>query len=78
METTTMEDLQEGSRSLSDSLRSSMRRAQEGLTEMQHLLAEKSKAAAQATDRCVHDHPWQAMGVALAAGLLLGSLFMRK
>jgi ElaB/YqjD/DUF883 family membrane-anchored ribosome-binding protein len=33
---------------------------------------------AAATDRCVHDRPWQAIGVAAGAGLLLGLLCARR
>ena len=39
---------------------------------------EKTRAAAEATDKYVHVHPWTAIGVAAGAGLLLGMLIQRR
>ncbi len=39
---------------------------------------ERSKEAARATDEYVHDHPWQAVGVAAGVGFLLGMLIARR
>jgi ElaB/YqjD/DUF883 family membrane-anchored ribosome-binding protein len=36
------------------------------------------KDAARTTDEYVHEHPWGAVGVAAAAGLLLGVLIARR
>lgn len=41
-------------------------------------MADKAKEAAECTDRYVHDHPWQAIGVAAAVGALVGMLIARK
>ena len=38
----------------------------------------KAKAAARATDDYVHDNPWQAVGIAAAAGVVLGLLISRR
>ncbi|MSQ50714.1 MAG: DUF883 family protein [Betaproteobacteria bacterium] len=38
----------------------------------------KAKAAARATDDYVHDNPWQAVGFAAAAGVVLGLLIGRR
>jgi len=38
----------------------------------------KTRQAARATDRTVHDHPYGAMGVAAAVGLLVGFLAARR
>jgi ElaB/YqjD/DUF883 family membrane-anchored ribosome-binding protein len=38
---------------------------------------EKAVECAKATDAAVHKHPYQAMGVALAAGALIGYLVAR-
>ena len=48
------------------------------LRELQTLITEKTKMAARSTDQYVHDNPWQTVGIAAAAGLLLGYLFSRK
>jgi len=34
--------------------------------------------AAKATDQYVHEHPWGAVGIAAAAGLLVGVLIARR
>ena len=38
----------------------------------------KAKAAARATDDYVHENPWQAVGIAAAAGVVLGLLISRR
>lgn len=46
--------------------------------EWEHDLMEKTKAAARTTDELVHEHPWQAVGIAVAVGFLLGMLTSRR
>lgn len=48
------------------------------LADLEHGAVEKAKAAAEATDKLVRDHPWPAMGVAAAVGFLLGLLTSRR
>jgi ElaB/YqjD/DUF883 family membrane-anchored ribosome-binding protein len=48
------------------------------LEHMSQASAEKAKAAADATDHYVHDHPWHAVGVAALVGLVLGALISRR
>jgi ElaB/YqjD/DUF883 family membrane-anchored ribosome-binding protein len=43
----------------------------------EELLA-RTKAAAKATDEYVHEHPWNAVGVAAGVGLLVGLLISRR
>jgi len=50
----------------------------EKLVDAEHALMEKTKEAARATDEYVHDHPWQAVGVAAGIGFLLGLLVSRR
>ncbi len=38
----------------------------------------KAKRAARVTDEVVHEHPYAAMGVAAAVGVLLGMLIARR
>ena len=40
--------------------------------------ADQARQAAVATDRYVHKYPWQAIGVAMAAGIALGYLSRRN
>jgi ElaB/YqjD/DUF883 family membrane-anchored ribosome-binding protein len=46
--------------------------------ELQHEAAEQARRAAHATDSFVHEHPWQAIGVAAALGAVLGMLIARR
>jgi ElaB/YqjD/DUF883 family membrane-anchored ribosome-binding protein len=55
-----------------------LRQAKEKAQDLQDAVVTKSKAAARATDDYVHDHPWQAVGVAAGIGLLIGLLLNRK
>ena len=48
------------------------------LVDAEQALREKTKEAARATDEYVHDHPWQAVGVAAGIGFLLGLLVSRR
>jgi ElaB/YqjD/DUF883 family membrane-anchored ribosome-binding protein len=48
------------------------------LADLEQGLIEKTKVAARATDELVHEHPWQAVGVAAAVGFLLGMLTCRR
>jgi ElaB/YqjD/DUF883 family membrane-anchored ribosome-binding protein len=56
----------------------SIRRAKVRLQDAQDVAAEKTKAMAHATDNYVHEHPWQAVGVAAGIGFLLGLLVGRR
>lgn len=48
------------------------------LVDLEQGLIEKTRAAARATDELVHEHPWQAVGIAAAVGFLLGMLTSRR
>ena len=52
--------------------------AKEKLSAAQTALMDKTRAAANATDEYVHVHPWQAIGVGTAVGVLLGLLIARR
>ncbi len=41
-------------------------------------LLEKTRVGAKATDEYVHEHPWNAVGIAAGVGLLLGLLISRR
>ncbi len=48
------------------------------LQELQGIATDRAKEAARATDDYVHDHPWQAIGIAAAVGFLAGLLMNRR
>ena len=39
---------------------------------------EKAAQSAKATDECIREHPYQAIGIAFGLGLLVGALAMRS
>lgn len=41
-------------------------------------IEDKTLSAAKATDKAVHDHPYQAIGIAFGLGLLVGVLAVRS
>jgi ElaB/YqjD/DUF883 family membrane-anchored ribosome-binding protein len=59
-------------------IQASLATAKVKLTEAERALLEKSKLAARATDDYVRENPWQAVGIAAAAGLVLGVLISRR
>ena len=59
-------------------IQASLATAKVKLTDAEQALLEKSKLAAKATDEYVRDNPWQAVGVAAVAGLVLGVLISRR
>jgi ElaB/YqjD/DUF883 family membrane-anchored ribosome-binding protein len=56
----------------------SLRTARVKVAEAQEIVADKAKAAAQATDDYVHAHPWKAVGFAAAIGVIVGMLIGRR
>lgn len=48
------------------------------LDQLNEAAAVRLKRAAQQADQTVHDHPYSAMGLAAAAGLLVGFLAARR
>ncbi len=59
-------------------IQASLATAKVKLGEAEQALLEKTKVAAKATDDYVRDNPWQAVGIAAVAGLVLGILISRR
>ena len=59
-------------------IQASLASAKVKLTEAERALLAKTKEAAKATDDYVRENPWQAVGVAAMAGLVLGILISRR
>ncbi|WP_157314711.1 DUF883 family protein [Chitinibacter sp. FCG-7] len=55
-----------------------LRGAKHRLLELEGNALEKAKVAAKQTDEYVHNHPWQAVGIGAAVGLLVGFLVARR
>lgn len=56
----------------------SLKRTREALYDTQDALLERGRRAARMTDDYVHDNPWQAIGMAGLAGVLIGALISRR
>jgi ElaB/YqjD/DUF883 family membrane-anchored ribosome-binding protein len=56
----------------------SLAAARDKLGEAERAALAKARAAASATDHYVHEKPWQAVGVAVGLGLLVGLLIGRR
>lgn len=59
-------------------LRARLENATEKAKEVCKRLQEQTVAAAKAADEAVREHPYQAIGIALALGLLIGVLAARS
>jgi ElaB/YqjD/DUF883 family membrane-anchored ribosome-binding protein len=59
-------------------IQASLATTKDKLAEAERALMEKTKQAARATDAYVHEHPWSAVGIAAAAGIVLGMLISRR
>jgi ElaB/YqjD/DUF883 family membrane-anchored ribosome-binding protein len=55
-----------------------LQQAKTKLGEAEELVADRTRQAARYTDEYVHDNPWQAVGVAVGIGLLLGLILTRR
>lgn len=56
----------------------SLRVAKSKLEALDDEMIVRVKEAAKTTDEYVHEHPWGAVGIAAAAGLLVGVLIARR
>jgi ElaB/YqjD/DUF883 family membrane-anchored ribosome-binding protein len=52
--------------------------AMERAHELQHASVEQGRKIAHDTDAYVHEHPWRAIGIASAIGVLVGMLIARR
>jgi ElaB/YqjD/DUF883 family membrane-anchored ribosome-binding protein len=53
-------------------------KALERAHEFQDAAVQKGKKIAHDTDEYVHEHPWRAIGIAGAVGVLVGMLIARR
>lgn len=61
-----------------EQINSSLKRAREAIYSTKDTVRDQSKAAADATEEYVNEHPWQAVGIAAGIGFLLGLLVSRR
>lgn len=68
-----------------DKINAARARAEESLREARRKIGEiegdmvgRTRAAAKAADRLIHDNPWHSVGIATAVGIMLGVLIGRR
>ena len=59
-------------------IQESLRAAKDKLSRAEEAVVDQTKAAVRATDDYVHEHPWGAVGIAAAVGLVIGMLISRR
>jgi ElaB protein len=62
---------------MTDEIQAGIASGKYSLNDFQRALGEKTREAAEATDTLVRENPWAALGIAAAAGCLLGYLLSR-
>lgn len=73
----TREEAGEALESIADQIEEGIAKGKFSLRDLQNAMMEKTKAAAQSTDRVVHENPWSAVGVAAGLGFIIGLLMPR-
>jgi ElaB/YqjD/DUF883 family membrane-anchored ribosome-binding protein len=63
---------------MTDEIRAGIKSGKYSLEDIQRVLGEQGRKAADATDQFVRENPWAALGVAAAVGCLVGLLVSRK
>ena len=59
-------------------IQANLKVAKKRLYEAGGAAADHARVAAKVTDEFVRDHPWQAVGIGAAVGLILGMLISRR
>jgi ElaB/YqjD/DUF883 family membrane-anchored ribosome-binding protein len=63
---------------MTDEIQAGIKSGKYTLEEIQKVVTEKGRVAADATDQFVRENPWAALGIAAAAGCVFGLLLSRK
>jgi ElaB/YqjD/DUF883 family membrane-anchored ribosome-binding protein len=71
-------DVGDKAKELRARLSDALQRAKETYADLQEQTVASAKRAAKNTDTVIRDNPWQAVGIALGVGLLVGVLVARK
>lgn len=68
----------EGFKNAKAKFESTLADAREELLRVERTVVDKTRDAADATDRYVKEHPWQSVGLAAALGVICGLLIGRR
>jgi ElaB/YqjD/DUF883 family membrane-anchored ribosome-binding protein len=76
--TSTAGDVSESMADARSRIESRLIEAKANLLQLQQTATARAKAAGRAADDYVHEHPWQAVGIAAGIGLVVGLLISRR
>ena len=65
-------------KAIRERLRDRLDDTRQRISDLQNEGVERARRAARHTDEYVHEHPWYAVGVGAALGLLVGALIGRR
>ena len=71
-------DLNEKASAARKKVQESLKAARERIETLDDEVLERIGSAAKSTDQYVREHPWGAVGIAAAAGILVGVLIARR
>jgi ElaB/YqjD/DUF883 family membrane-anchored ribosome-binding protein len=74
----TAQDVGDEAAAVRERVRSRLLDAKDSLLQLQEGAVERAKEAGRKADDYVHDHPWQAIGIAGAVGVVVGLLIGRR
>ncbi len=63
---------------MTDEIQAGIKSGKYTFDEIQRVLSDKGREAADATDQFVRENPWAALGIAAAVGCAVGVLLSRK
>lgn len=74
----TREDVRDDLETITEQIHAGLEKGKYTLAELQRSMTDRTKQAAESTDRLVHENPWSAMGIAVAVGVVIGYLLPRR
>ena len=73
----TREELKDELEHITDQIHEGIEKGKYTVSQLQQALTDKTRAAAESTDKLVHENPWASIGIAVGLGVLIG-LMMPK
>ena len=74
----TREDVRDDLESIKERINKGLEHGRYTASELQRVLADRTRQAAHSTDQLVHDYPWSAIGLGVVIGLMIGALLPRR
>lgn len=74
----TRDDVRDDLNSITDQIQEGLEHGRYTAAELQRVLKDRTRQAAESTDQLVHEYPWSAIGVGVILGLMVGILMPRR